>query len=151
MQNRSLRAHFRTLSLSLLVVVGLSVVGCDSGGSNGGGPDWVGTWQVTSVTYSSGDEASPPVTTYWEITKDTFTETTSRSFTGCVSTPGDDIDTDDNVLTYTQADGDGGTVEGEFEVSDGELTVDVIEASNESYSQITAVSVDPSDTDCLEE
>ena len=42
-------------------------------------------------------------------------------------------------------------MDGRFEVSDGELTVEVLDASNESYSQITAVSVDPADTDCLEE
>lgn len=45
MQTLSLRALLRTLSLSLFVVVGLSVVGCDSGGSNGGSPNWVGNWK----------------------------------------------------------------------------------------------------------
>lgn len=143
----------RSVSLCLLVVVGILVAGCDSSGSNGGdssGPDWVGTWKVTSVTYPSAGEKAPPLTTYWEITNDTFTETTRRIF-GCVSSPGDEIDTGDNVLTYTQADGDGGTVEGRFEASDGTLTVEVMEASNESYTQITAESIDREDADCLKE
>ena len=151
MRASSFQGILRGLLFSALVSAGLLIVGCDIVGSDdSGGPDWVGTWRVTSVTYPSAGETDPSITTYWKITEDTFTETTSRSFSGCVSTPGDEIDTDDNVLTYKQADGDGGTVEGRFEVSDGELTVEVLEASNESYSQITAVSVDPADTDCLE-
>jgi hypothetical protein len=106
---------FRGILFSVLVSVGLLVVGCDSGGSGGAsGPDWVGTWEVTSVTYPSSSETDPSLTNYWNITKDTFTETTSRQFSGCVSSTGDEIDTDDNVLTYTQADGDGGTLEGKI-------------------------------------
>ena len=52
MQILSLRTLLRTLSLSLVVVVGLSIVGCDSGGSNGSessdSPAWVGNWKRDS-------------------------------------------------------------------------------------------------------
>lgn len=38
---------FRGILFSVLVSVGLLVVGCDSGGSNGDdGPDWTGSWEV---------------------------------------------------------------------------------------------------------
>jgi hypothetical protein len=57
MQILSLRTLVRTLSLSLLVIVGLSVVGCDSGGANGGGPDWVGNWRVIE---ENGESPSNP-------------------------------------------------------------------------------------------
>jgi len=70
MQTLSLRTLFRTLSLSLLVVVGLSVVGCDSGGSNGGsggGPAWTGNWKLV-------DEGGAPVDreAVWSMTENEF-------------------------------------------------------------------------------
>lgn len=43
MNSRTSIRIIHALSLSLLVVVGLSVVGCDSGGSNGGGGEESGT------------------------------------------------------------------------------------------------------------
>jgi len=42
----SLDTILRTALVCSLVTVGLLVVGCDSGGSNGGSnPDWVGNWK----------------------------------------------------------------------------------------------------------
>lgn len=47
-QISSLRTILRTALVCSLVTVGLLVVGCDSGGSNGGsGPDWTGNWKQT--------------------------------------------------------------------------------------------------------
>jgi len=46
--NSSLRTFLRTTLVCSLLTVGLLVVGCDSGGSNGGsGPDWAGNWKQT--------------------------------------------------------------------------------------------------------
>jgi hypothetical protein len=46
--NSSLRTFLRTTLVCSLLTVGLLVVGCDSGGSNGGsGPDWAGNWKET--------------------------------------------------------------------------------------------------------
>lgn len=140
----------RGAQLVVLLAFCLSMLSCDSSGSSGNSsPDWTGTWQVTTVTYPSTGDRDPSYNTYWSITEDTFTEATNQP-AGCVSTFGDEIDTEDNVLTYTQSDGDGGTVKGRFEVSDGTLTVEVLEAENESFSKITATSIDPGDATCLD-
>lgn len=66
MQITSIGPLFRTLALSLLVVVGLSVVGCDSSGSNGG-PEWTGNWKLA-------EQAGTPVDRdeVWSMTKSEF-------------------------------------------------------------------------------
>ena len=60
----------RALTLSLLVAVGLSIVGCDSGGSNGGsgdGPAWTGNWKLVEEGGTSVD-----LDEVWSMTESEF-------------------------------------------------------------------------------
>jgi hypothetical protein len=119
----------RGLYVSLLVAICFSLTACDSGGSSGGDPKWVGNWEVTNA-----DEL-----TYWLLTKE---ELEIRSFAGnnednCVgSLTVDIVDSGSSEFTTELPDGGEGTFE--IEGSGDELTA-IPSASGEDNRELSAV------------
>jgi hypothetical protein len=131
MQTLSLRTLFRTLTLSLLVVVGLSVVGCDSGGSNGG-PEWTGDWTLTS---SDGTEI-PEGRIFISLTKDEVVNISKNgSNVNCETEKITNIDGNE-ITTEDEETGDEAT--GTLSVSDGTLTVS-FEERTDKYTSVDDV------------
>ena len=126
-----------TLSLLLIASLGaLTIVGCDSSGSNDSSPAWVGGWEVTSFNGSPTPE-------------DNFLDLSTEKFTAIEPAP-DGCD----ILTFDIIARDGNTVtidipEGSekdmLDVSDGTLTVTVLETDDpdsDPGDELTAESVD---------
>lgn len=126
----------RGLFFSLLLALTLPLVSCDSGGSNSS-PDWVGNWEVTQNVNGT----SPANPTFLDLDKDQYTTIVEGS-SGCIIGNSNVLEVDGRTVTL---DIGSGTERLSFDVSDGNLTVTVIESDNPNLSggeDITAVSVD---------
>ena len=114
---------FRGLLFSVFVSVGLLVVGCDSGGSNGNdGPAWTGNWEV--------QDAGPD---FYSITTEEVQIIEERSV-GTVCETEEITNIDGNEITTNT-----GTVTAE--VSDGgdTLTLDGIDGGTVTAERVDSV------------
>lgn len=55
----------RRVTVALLIALAFPLVSCDSGGSGGGEPIWIGDWKVTSVDGGEGE-----VGNYWTLSRE---------------------------------------------------------------------------------
>jgi hypothetical protein len=126
------KALRRGLFLSLLLALALPLASCDSGGSNSS-PDWVGNWEVNGTTNR----------TFFDLDQDQFTTIEDLS-SGCDITNQDVLEQDGDVVTVDLPD-QSGTSKFNLDVSDGTLTLTVVESDNPNVSsgdEATAASVD---------
>jgi hypothetical protein len=127
------------LLLSLFLVLILSLVSCDSGGSSSS-PDWTGSWEITET--ADGDSPSED-TAFLDLDTNQF-NTIAKGSSGCTITSSDVLEQDGNVVKLNLPK-QNGSERFKLDVSSGTLTMTVIESDASTLSsgdEITAVSVD---------
>lgn len=119
----------RGLCFLLLLIPCLSLVSCDSGGSNSG-PEWEGNWRLSDYGGGQGSPANP---NYWSIATDEL-EIVEDFDSGCDIASFEVTDQEDGRLVFrgTSPDEEGETLEFQFNVTGETLTATLLDASDES-------------------
>ena len=126
----------RGLLLSFFLILTFTLISCDSGGSNNS-PDWIGYWEVTEET--DGNPPSDPF--FLDLDEDHFTLIYERS-DECDIGNFDVLERGKETVTLDIPEG---TAKYGLEVSDGTLTLTVIESDDSGASggdEATAVRID---------
>lgn len=142
MQAISRQTLFRSLLLSAVVAVGLSVGGCDLFGSDDGA-SWTGNWEVVS----GGGFDTTEGRYFYSLSKEEveliyYTNVESS----CYTETNEITDIDDNVITTDTGDGDSEEVR--VDVSDDGQTLTVTSIDN-NY-EVTAESIDSDPRDLVD-
>ena len=130
----------RRFALYALVLLTFSVtfVACDSGGSNNGDPEWVGSWEILNY---GGGQGAPSDPTYWNITQENLEEVEDDE-EGCIINSLEITESDGGVVTLINSENEVNEVR--FEVSGNTMTATVLDTPDDEDvgNEITLESVD---------
>lgn len=101
MDTAVIQRFLRTLVLCSFVSVGLLVVGCDSGGSNGD-YEWTGKWEVISASDINLEQAE----FFYDITSEEVTIVYRSDSFGCETETEEITNIDGNTITTDTGDGE---------------------------------------------